>query len=153
MLNLMRKHAGTWLIKVILGAIVIVFIFWGVGSYTAQRSNRVASVNGQTISLDEFSSAYNRLVEQYRQTFGKNFNDQMIQTLQLKQQAVNQLISQILMQQAAAKLNLTVTNDEVANSIRQIPAFQSDGVFNDRRYRSVLAFNRLTSAFDWGVWS
>jgi peptidyl-prolyl cis-trans isomerase D len=144
MLNLMRKHAGTWLIKVILGAIVIVFIFWGVGSYTAQRSNRVASVNGDTISVDEFSTAYNRMVEQYRQSFGKSFNEEMIQTLQLKQQALNQLISQILMQQAAAKLKLSVTDDELADSIRQIPAFQSDGVFDSRRYRSVLGFNRLT---------
>jgi peptidyl-prolyl cis-trans isomerase D len=144
MLNLMRKHAGTWLIKVILGAIVIVFIFWGVGSYTAQRSNRVASVNGETISVEAFSTAYNRLVEQYRQSFGKNFNEEMIQTLQLKQQALNQLINQVLMRQAAAELKLRVTDGELAQSIRQIPAFQSAGVFDSRRYRSVLGFNRLT---------
>jgi len=30
MLSLMRKHAGTWMIKIILGAIVVVFVFWGV---------------------------------------------------------------------------------------------------------------------------
>ncbi len=33
MLSLMRKHAGSWLIKVILGAIVVVFVLWGVGSW------------------------------------------------------------------------------------------------------------------------
>ncbi|MBW2318129.1 MAG: SurA N-terminal domain-containing protein, partial [Deltaproteobacteria bacterium] len=33
MLHLMRKHAGSWLIKVVLGVIVVVFVFWGVGSY------------------------------------------------------------------------------------------------------------------------
>ena len=34
MLNLMRKNAGTWLIKILLGAIVLVFVFWGVGSFS-----------------------------------------------------------------------------------------------------------------------
>lgn len=144
MLNLMRKHAGTWLIKVILGAIVVVFIFWGVGSYTAQRSNRVASVNGETISVEEFGTVYNRLIEQYRQSFGNRLNEEMIQTLQLRQQAVDQLINQLILRQAAAGLKLRVADDELAQSIRQIQAFQSAGAFDSRRYRSVLGLNRLT---------
>jgi peptidyl-prolyl cis-trans isomerase D len=35
MLNVMRKNAQSWLIKLILGAIVVVFVFWGVGSFTS----------------------------------------------------------------------------------------------------------------------
>jgi peptidyl-prolyl cis-trans isomerase D len=49
MLRLMRRHAGSWVIKLLLGAIVIVFIFWGVGSFRAQRGGRVAMVNGDQI--------------------------------------------------------------------------------------------------------
>ena len=58
MLSLMRKHAGTWMIKVILGAIVIVFVFWGVGSYTDRQSGRVADVNGAIITLDDYRASY-----------------------------------------------------------------------------------------------
>ena len=47
----MRKHAGSWAIKLLLGAIVIVFVFWGVGSFRAQRGGRVAMVNGDQITL------------------------------------------------------------------------------------------------------
>ncbi|KPK21764.1 MAG: hypothetical protein AMK69_21045, partial [Nitrospira bacterium SG8_3] len=84
MLSLMRKHAGSWLIKAILGVIVVVFIFWGVGSYRAQRGNRVAVVNGATISLEAFRSAYNQLMEQYRKQFGNALDEKLLKTLDLK---------------------------------------------------------------------
>jgi peptidyl-prolyl cis-trans isomerase D len=75
MLSLMRKHAGTWMIKVILGAIVIVFVFWGVGSYTSRQSGRVAKVNGTIITLDDYRTAYDNLIEQVRQSFGNNLKN------------------------------------------------------------------------------
>ena len=62
MLRLMRKQAGSWLIKILLGAIVIVFVFWGVGSFREQRGGRVALVNGDQITQDEYRETYNNLI-------------------------------------------------------------------------------------------
>ena len=56
MLSLMRKHAGSWMIKVILGAIVVTFVFWGGYQYSSQRLSRVASVNDQWITIDEYNN-------------------------------------------------------------------------------------------------
>ena len=67
MLKFMRTHATSFLIKVLLGAIVLVFIFWGVGSFRTQRLERVASVNGQPITQEQYREAYNLLLEGYRQ--------------------------------------------------------------------------------------
>ena len=53
MLDFMRKHAGTWMIKALLFAIVVVFVFWGVGSWTSQQEGVVATVNGEAISSTE----------------------------------------------------------------------------------------------------
>ena len=66
MLGLMRKHATSWLIKVALFAIVIVFIFWGGYSYTERRASRIAAVNGSYIGIREYQSAYNNLLEKTR---------------------------------------------------------------------------------------
>jgi peptidyl-prolyl cis-trans isomerase D len=68
----------------------------------------------------------------------------MIEMLQLKRQAVDQLINQKLMLLAAAELKLDVSDQELAESIRQIEAFQSDGVFDPRRYQYVLSRSRLS---------
>ncbi len=140
----MRKHATSWLIKIILGAIVIVFVLWGVGSWTSQRSSMVATVNGEMITADDYRVTYKRLIEQVRQSFGNNLNDELIKTLQLEKQALNQLIDKTLMRQAATELDMRVSDEELARSIQSISAFQTAGVFDPRRYQGVLDGNNLT---------
>jgi len=144
MLRLMRDYASSWLIKVILGAIVIVFVFWGVGSFRAQRGGRVALVNGESITMEEYKEEYNNLIEQFRQKFGNRLDDKMIHMFQIKNQALNRLIDQKLLLQEAVKLNFRVSDEELAASIRGIKAFQTSGVFDKRLYRSILNRYGLT---------
>lgn len=144
MLRLMRDYASSWLIKVILGAIVIVFVFWGVGSFRAQRGGRVALVNGESITMEEYKEEYNNLIEQFRQRFGNRLDDEMIQMFQIKNQALNRLIDQKLLLQEAVKLNFRVSDEELAAAVREIKVFQTSGVFDKRLYRSILSRYGLT---------
>ncbi len=144
MLRLMREQASSWLIKVLLGAIVVVFIFWGVGSFRSQRGGRIALVNGDQITLDEYREAYNNLLEQYRQRFGNNLNEEMLKTLQLKRQALNQLIDNKLLVQEARRLHFRVSDKMLAEAIMNIGAFQSAGVFDRRLYENLLNRLRMT---------
>lgn len=144
MLRLMRDYASSWLIKVILGAIVIVFVFWGVGSFRAQKGGRVAIVNGESITMEEYRKEYNNLIEQLRQRFGNKLDDETIQMLQVENQALNRLIDQKLLVQEAVKLNFRVSDDELVADIREIKTFQTSGVFDKRIYRSILNRYGLT---------
>jgi len=144
MLRLMRDYATSWMIKFILGAIVIVFVFWGVGSFRSQKAGRVASVNGETITIEEYNETFRNLVEQMRQQFGNNLNDDMIKTLNLEQQALDRLINRRLLLQKAQELKLQVTDEELADAITAIGAFQAAGVFNNRQYQRVLSNYRMT---------
>ncbi|MGD8834774.1 MAG: SurA N-terminal domain-containing protein [Desulfobacteraceae bacterium] len=140
----MRKHAGSWMIKVILFAIVVVFVFWGVGSMRSQKATRVAEVNGEVISQDVYHRAYNRLLDYYRQIYGSQFNDDLLKMLQPGKMALNQLIDRILMKQEAVRLQIEVGEQELAQSIYSIPAFQVNGAFNKNRYLQILAQNNLS---------
>jgi peptidyl-prolyl cis-trans isomerase D len=144
MLNVMRKHAGSWMIKVVLFAIVIVFVFWGVGSFRSREASKVATVNEEIITVVDYRRAYNNMIDQYRQRFGSSLNDDMIEMLQIKKQVLNQLIDRKLLLQEADRLDLRVSDAEVADSIMNTPVFQSNGTFDNRRYRSLLAQVRLT---------
>lgn len=144
MLYLMRKKAGNWLIKILLGAIVVVFMFWGVGSYSEKRRLRVAIVNGKAISTMEYNQAYNQIMERLKQQFGANLNDDLLEMMNVKQQALNQIIDRQVLLDEAERLNFNVAPRELADMIRNIPAFQENGVFSQRLYTRLLAANRLT---------
>ena len=144
MLGLMRKHATSWLIKVALFAIVIVFIFWGGYSYTERKASRVAAVNGSYISMLEFQSTYNNLVEQMRSRLGDQFSPELAETLNLKRQALDQLINRRLILAEAKILELDVSREELQNAIISYPAFQTNGHFDQQRYQQILRLNKLT---------
>ncbi len=143
MLRIMRKQASNWLIKILLGAIVVVFIFWGVGSFS-KKGGRVALVNGDQITVDEYKNAYNNLIEQLRQRFKNNLDEGMIEALQLEQQALNQLVNNRLLVQEARRLKFKISDKELADAIMSIGAFQRDGLFDNRLYTSVLSRNRMS---------
>jgi peptidyl-prolyl cis-trans isomerase D len=140
----MREQAGSWLIKVLLGAIVIVFVFWGVGSFRSQRGDRVATVNGEPITLDQYRDTFNNLLDQLQRRFGNSLDENMIKTLQVKKQALNQLINNTLLLQEAKRLKIRVSNTELAGAISEITAFQRAGRFDQQLYRNVLDRLRLT---------
>jgi len=146
MLNVFRKKAGSWMVKAILGAIIIVFIFWGVGNYGEKQGNMVAVVNGENITIDEYRDAYENLLEQFRKRFGNNLNDEMIKMFRIKHQALNMLINRKLMINAAKKLKLRVSQDEVVSAIKNFEAFQTAGTFDKRLYANIL--NRIRTTPD-----
>ncbi len=144
MLSLMRKHASSWMIKVVLGAIVVTFVFWGGYQFTSQRLSRIANVNGDWITIDDFEATYKQLLNQVRQAYGNNLSEELLQALGLRKQALNQLVDQVLMLQEAEGLYLKVTDDELALAVRGMAVFQTAGQFDSGRYRNVLAQVNLT---------
>jgi peptidyl-prolyl cis-trans isomerase D len=141
MLTQMRKNVGSWIIKLLLGAIVVVFVLWGVGSNQKSPNATVATVDGATIGYQEFSRTYQNLLENIRRQFGDNVNEDMLKTLNLKEQAINQLVDRRVILNAAEKMGFEVTDEELSASIAAIPAFQSQSGFDTRAYQAVL--NRL----------
>lgn len=145
MLSLMRKHAGSWMIKVILFAIVVVFIFWGVGSFRSRNETQVAKVNGEAIDHQRYIKTYNNLIEQYRRIYGGRLSEEMITLFKPKETAINQLIDLTLMRQEAERLSISVTDQEIDEAIQNIPAFQVNGVFDKNRAERLLSLNNLNS--------
>jgi len=141
MLTQMRENVGSWIIKLLLGAIVVVFVLWGVGPEQKRSDTTVATVNGEPIGYMEFNRTYQNLMDNIRRQFGGNVDEEMIQALNLKEQAVNQLVDRRIMRFTAEEMGFKVTDEELAASIRTIPAFQANGGFDPRAYQQVL--NRI----------
>lgn len=134
--------------SVVFGAIVIVFIFFGMsGKHNALGggSGAAAQVNASLISAAELSQETQRLEQMYAPMFGGQIQSEA-QRQFLKQQALESLISNELMVQGASKLGILSTDKEVLNVITtEIPVFQNNGKFQRDRYLGILEANRLTA--------
>ncbi|MBF0412336.1 MAG: SurA N-terminal domain-containing protein [Desulfamplus sp.] len=146
MLRFMRENTGSWIIKIILGLIIVVFIFLGMGSLGDNRADQAAMINDIPITIDEYNRSYQNTIEQMRQRFGNSLNDELLKMLKVKEQAMDRLIEDRLIADEADKLDIKVSDKELQDSLVSIPAFQKDGVFDIQTYRMVLTANRLVPA-------
>lgn len=144
MLTTLRKNASSWIIKTILILIVIVFVLWGGYPYQERRKSHLVKIDDTYITWQQYARAYDQLRDYYRQQLGQNFSEEMLNKLNLKQQALDLLIDQTLLLKKAAELGISVSPAELQETIRSIPAFQTNGQFDVRRYRLILQQNRTT---------
>jgi len=144
MLEAMRKNAQSWGIKLLFGVIIVVFIFWGIGSFRANKASVIAEVNGKTIPVQEFAQAYERTLKSLR---AQNPNLTPEQLKNLKKQVLNQLINAELLRQKAEQLGVIVTPQELRAAIYNLPYFQNKNKqFDPNLYKNLLRINGLTPA-------
>ncbi len=145
MLNLLRRSANTFIIKMLLVLLALSFMVWGVGSYI-NSSNQlpVAEADGWSIGRQEFSQAYDHEFRSMRERFGGSLDKKTAEMLGLKTRTLNALINRHLILSAGAHLHLTVSADILRHRIAATPAFQNKGKFDKERYNQLLYSNRMT---------
>ncbi len=148
MLGFMRKHARSSFIKIIFWMLIAVFVFWGVGVMVADgdKVNVAAMVDGEPITVQTYARAHERMQRIYQELYKENLSPQILAQLNLGQRALDDLVTEMLLKREAARLGLQVTDDEVRESILDIPAFQDGSRFDRTRYLNALRASRLTPA-------
>ncbi len=147
MLQLMRKHAQSWLIKTAVFIIGIVFVFWEAGTYRSRRAMRLAEVNGDLILVDEFNRAYDEVLRSVQERFKGNISDELMKSLHLRQQAFNRLVERKVLLQIAKGMKIKVGPKAIQAAILSYPAFLDEkGRFDARRYRMILDRLHLSPA-------
>lgn len=129
------QGAFAWLI---LGAICIPFALWGINNYIGDgQEAAVASVGSKDFYQRDVTRAY----EQYSQNF-KGLN---IDEPSLKAQALQKLIKDEVLLQYVTARGLTAADNTVRDFIQSLEYFQTDGKFDEKKYKSLLASQRLSS--------
>jgi peptidyl-prolyl cis-trans isomerase D len=142
MLERIREGSqGTWA-SVVLGLVILSFVFAGVGSYINSSINAAAAtVNGQDISRDALEKAYQneraRMESQYGEAFAALAADAAY-LQEFRKGVLDRLISEKLIDQAALELGLRVSDAQIKQAIVQMQEFQIDGKFDNDRYLVVL---------------
>ncbi len=144
MLNLMRKHAKNWLMKVIMGIIVVVFVISFGSLSVRQRAERIAMIDGKPIVYVNFQREYENMLDMYRQRLGQALTEETLKALNLKQKALDSLVNQAVVLKKAEEMEIRVTDEDVKAAILSYPAFQRDGVFNEKLYGQALRAYKMS---------
>ena len=147
MLDLMRKHARSWLIKLALGGVIIVFIFWyGWSGPGDQSRGYLAKVNGTVIGLDYYYRTYDSELEKIRMRFQGRIPPGLLEKLDLKKNVAMALIHRLLLFQEGQRLGLSVTDGDLRQDILTNPLFQRGGSFDEGIYREYVNSIKLSPA-------
>ena len=145
MLDAIRKHTTGWMAKVILALITIPFALFGIDSYLNQagRDVAIAKVNGDKISIQEYSNAIEN-VRNRMQADGK-VDAAMLDSPQLKQSVLDGLITRRLVNAEIHKANFRISDEQLSQHILGMPEFQENGKFSEDIYQKTLAQNKMTA--------
>ncbi|PKN26765.1 MAG: hypothetical protein CVU64_17160 [Deltaproteobacteria bacterium HGW-Deltaproteobacteria-21] len=144
LLNLMRKHAKSWLIKALVAIIAAVFIFYFGYSFKSDSGSKVASVNGEPITGVDYQKTYRSMLESLQREYKSVWNENLVKLFNIKGRALETLIGQKLVSQEAKRIGFEVTEKEIQDQILSYPAFQTGGRFDEGRYKALLANNRMS---------
>jgi len=129
---------------VFLGLIAIPFIFVGISSPLV-GGGYAAKVDGDEISMNVFEQAWQ---DQIRQNPDYMSYPPQFQNM-LRSQILDRLIRDRLITGYMNNVGMRVSEDKVTDQVRQIPAFQDNGVFSMGAYRSALDIQgRSTNEFE-----
>lgn len=141
MLVWVRKLLENWVARGFFALLVMVFVFWGISNVvTLIGSNTaVAHVGGRLVDVSTVQAAYQKALNQQNQS-GQGQPD-----LATRQQMASDALSGVLRQQVLRleeqNLGVRAPDDAIRQAIHAIPAFQTNGVFDETKFTQVLTQN------------
>ncbi|ASJ75175.1 SurA N-terminal domain-containing protein [Granulosicoccus antarcticus] len=127
--------------------IIIPFALVGIGSYLSGGSiPPVAEVNGQSIDQQQLEQAYQQQRQQLARMFGGQLPEAFANEAVLRDQALQQLISQQVLESEVANQKFAVGDATLGRAIRNLPAFQVDGRFDSETYQTQLRASGMSVA-------
>ncbi|MBN1881182.1 MAG: SurA N-terminal domain-containing protein [Deltaproteobacteria bacterium] len=146
MLNILRRQAGAWWIKVLLIAVALSFIigFGILGSVQDKDTSwYVAKIDDTIITVDDFTMLYSQEIETLKEKYGDDLTEEDIAALDLKRTILETEIERLLILKEARRLELPVSDSEVSDIIANSVIFQDGGEFNYELYSDILRYNGL----------
>jgi peptidyl-prolyl cis-trans isomerase D len=117
MFEFIRTHKRLMQIFLML-LIVPSFVLVGVSSYQnkGDSANAIATVDGQSITQQEWEAAQRRQIDRYRQAMGAQFDQKLFDTPEAKQAILDNLVAERAVGAEVARRNLTITDATLAKA-------------------------------------
>jgi len=126
------------------------FAFFGIESYTRSQAAAgavVATVGGQSVMQAELDAALRDQLEKFRQSYGAQFDPKLMNTPEVKQNVLDELISRKVVAAEVKNNKLSITTQTLQQSILANPGLiKADGSFDTEKYKNILASRGMSPA-------
>ncbi|MDG4719581.1 MULTISPECIES: SurA N-terminal domain-containing protein [Thalassospira] len=142
MLAGIRTFSKSIFAKIIFGVIALSFVIWGLNASMLNlgTSREVAEIGSQKITPIELDRAFQRSVQNMRNVFGPNFNQQQAIQMGLLNNTVQSLVSQKVLREDAKDMGIGISDDKVRDTIFTSDNFKdpTTGQFSRDRFLQAL---------------
>jgi peptidyl-prolyl cis-trans isomerase D len=135
MLQSIHDKLKGWVAGLVLGAIGLVFVFWGI-NWTLSAPTYAAKVNGTEISSNEVRQTYQQQLAQMERQSSAPLDDTMRN--EIKRRVLEEYVSSEALVTRADDLGYRVSDGELLEEMSKVPAFQVDGKFDQAHALAVL---------------
>jgi peptidyl-prolyl cis-trans isomerase D len=136
---------------IFMAIIIFVFVLYFGTDRGAQTANALAIVDGVVISEADFYNEYSKLTDMVRERYGGALTADMLKQMDLKKAAYDNVLNRQIIIAKANDLKLKVSDDELKQLLMSMPALQTDGKFDNYKYKQLLRYNKMTAeAFESG---
>jgi peptidyl-prolyl cis-trans isomerase D len=149
MLQNIRENMQGLMAKFIITIMIIPFAFFGVQSLLGDGGGQlnVAAVNGEDISASELEGAIISQKRRLLEMMGDRADPSLLDDNLLREPALNQIIQNKLLIQAANASSIGFSPESIDESIIAMSDFQEDGVFSPQIYQNILRSNGYSAAY------
>jgi peptidyl-prolyl cis-trans isomerase D len=137
MLQSIRDKITGWVAIVFLGAIGIVFIFWGIDVGSVGNTGFAAKVDGENIPIEKVQRAWQERERRLQEMLRGPVPETMAKMQQ--QQVIDEQIQIELLSQRARDLGYRVGDDLLRETIDSFEGLKVDGKFSNEQYALALA--------------
>lgn len=146
LLDYMRKNTKRFL-YVTIPLIVVSFVLWGTIPDPGTRVGQTLIEIGKTeISYQQFLDYYHNLRQSMQANFGGALTPEIEEMLNLKQQALDGLIQRALLEREIERANIAVSDEEVQDSLKRFPEFQTEDRFDPAKWNAAIGNPRINWA-------
>jgi peptidyl-prolyl cis-trans isomerase D len=135
MLQTIHDKLKGWVAGVVLGAIGLVFVFWGI-NWTLSAPTYAAKVNGSEISSNDVRQTYQQQLAQMERQSSVPLDDAMRNVI--KQRVLEEYVASEALVTRADELGYRVSDTELLAEMAKVPALQVDGKFDSGHALAVL---------------
>jgi parvulin-like peptidyl-prolyl isomerase len=128
----MRENTKIILWVVVVAFVITIFAVWGLdlqSTDVARQQNEVGKVNGVAITPQMYQAIYSQMAQQFRSQSGELTTAQQEM---IREQAWDNIVSNIITGEQIEKLGITVSDEEILNFLRTSPPAEVQQYFRDQ---------------------